>query len=59
MAETIESMAAQIDQQLAEDLVAEARANGVEPVGEGGMLTGLTKNVLATALEAETRPRTG
>ncbi|MGH3338704.1 MAG: transposase, partial [Propionibacteriaceae bacterium] len=47
-------MAAQIDQQqLAEDLVAQARAEGVQLVGEGGLLTGLTKSVLETALDAE------
>jgi transposase-like protein len=52
--ETIESMATQIDQQqLAEELVAAARADGVELVGPGGLLTGLTKPVLETALEEE------
>jgi putative transposase len=52
--ETIEPMAAQIDQQqLAEELVAQARADGVQLVGEGGLLTGLTKSVLETALESE------
>ena len=30
-----------------------ARAEGVELVGPGGLLTGLTKTVLETALEAE------
>ena len=54
MTETIESMAAQIDQQrLAEELVEQARAEGVELVGQGGLLTRLTKSVLETALEAE------
>jgi transposase-like protein len=54
MTETIESMATQIDQQqLARDLVAAARADGVELVGPGGLLTGLTATVLETALEAE------
>jgi putative transposase len=52
--ETIESMAAQIDQQqLAQELVEQARAEGVELVGQGGLLTRLTKSVLETALEAE------
>jgi transposase-like protein len=52
--ETIEPMAAQIDQQrLAEDLVAQAREEGVQLVGEGGLLTGLTKAVVETALEEE------
>ena len=54
MTETIESVATQIDQQqLARDLVAAARADGVELVGPGGLLTGLTATVLETALEAE------
>ena len=54
MTETIESTATQIDQQrLARDLVAAARADGVELVGPGGLLTGLTATVLETALEAE------
>jgi putative transposase len=52
--ETIEPMAAQIDQQqLAQELVEQARADGVELVGAGGLLTRLTKSVLETALEAE------
>jgi putative transposase len=34
-------------------LVEQARAEGVELVGPGGLLTGLTKTVLETALEAE------
>jgi putative transposase len=52
--ETIEPMAAQIDQQqLAQELVEQARAEGVELVGAGGLLTRLTKSVLETALEAE------
>ena len=54
MAETIEPMAARIDQQqLAEELVARARADGVQLIGEGGLLTGLTKSVLECALEEE------
>jgi putative transposase len=52
MSDTIEPM--QIDQaQLAHELVEQARAEGVELVGPGGLLTGLTKAVLETALEAE------
>jgi putative transposase len=52
--ETIEPMAAQIDQQqLAEELVAQAREEGVQLVGPGGLLTGLTKAVVETALEEE------
>jgi putative transposase len=54
MTETIEPMTAQIDQQkLAEELVEQARADGVELVGQSGLLTRLTKSVLETALEAE------
>jgi putative transposase len=54
MTETIEPMAASTDhQQLAQTLVEQARAEGVELVGPGGLLTGLTKTVLETALEAE------
>jgi transposase-like protein len=40
-------------QQLAQELVERARAEGLELVGAGGLLTGLTKSVLETALEAE------
>ena len=54
MTETIEAMPSTIDQQqLAQDLVEQARAEGVELIGPGGLLTGLTKTVLETALEAE------
>jgi transposase-like protein len=54
MTDTIESMATQIDQQqLAKELVDKARADGVELVGPDGMLTGLTKTVVETALEEE------
>jgi putative transposase len=54
MTEMIEPMPAAIDQeQLARDLVERARAEGVELVGPGGLLAGLTKTVLETALEAE------
>ena len=38
---------------LAEELVEQARAEGVELIGPGGLLTGLTKTVLETALEEE------
>jgi transposase-like protein len=45
---------ASIDQQqLAQELVDKARTEGVNLIGPGGLLTGLTKNVLETALEAE------
>lgn len=38
---------------LADELVASARGSGVELTGPGGLLTGLTRRVLETALEAE------
>jgi putative transposase len=54
MTETIEPMPAQIDQQrLAQELVEQARAEGMQLVGDDGLLTGLTKSVLETALETE------
>ena len=40
-------------QQFAQALVAQARSEGVELIGPAGLLTGLTKSVLETALEAE------
>jgi putative transposase len=54
MTETIEPVMTSLDQKkLAEELVERARADGVELVGPDGLLTGLTKSVLETALEAE------
>jgi putative transposase len=45
---------AQLDQQqIAQDLVDRARSEGVNLVGPGGLLAGLTKTVLETALEVE------
>jgi putative transposase len=41
------------DEQLAKDLMAGAQEQGVSLVGPGGLLAGLTKTVLGTALEAE------
>jgi hypothetical protein len=41
------------DKQFAEELVERARTEGVELVGPGGLLSGLTKNVLEASLEAE------
>jgi len=38
---------------LAEELVAAARGQGVELTGPGGLLTGLTRRVLETALQVE------
>jgi putative transposase len=58
--ETIEPMAAQIDQQrLAKELVEQARAEGVQLVGEGGLLSGLTRSVLETALDVEMSEHVG
>jgi hypothetical protein len=42
-----------VEETLAQELVERARSEGVELVGPGGVLTGLTKTVLETALEAE------
>ena len=54
MTEMIVSVPGEIDaQQLAAQLVEKARAEGVDLVGPGGLLTGLTKTVLETALKAE------
>src|SRR6195952_1140421 len=54
MTETIESMPTRTDQQqFAQALVEQARSEGVELIGPGGLLNGLTKTVLETALEAE------
>src|SRR4051812_16999299 len=41
------------DEVVAQDLMARARREGVSLVGPGGLLAGLTKTVLETALEAE------
>ena len=41
-----------LDQGFARELVDRARAEGVNLVGPGGLLGGLTKQVLETALEA-------
>jgi putative transposase len=54
MTETLQPVANEMDQrQLAEQLLAQARSQGVELVGPNGLLNQLTKNVLETALEAE------
>lgn len=54
MTDTIEPMPTTIDQQqLASTLVAQARSDGLELIGPGGLLTGLITTVLETALEAE------
>lgn len=54
MAETLEPVTDEVDQQrLAEQLLAQAKEQGVELVGPNGLLNQLTKNVLETALDAE------
>jgi putative transposase len=54
MTETLDSMADEVDQkQLAEQLLAQAKEQGVELMGPNGLLNQLTKNVLETALDAE------
>ncbi len=51
MSDTINDKPDVVDQQqLAQQLVEAARADGVERVGPGGLLTGLTKTVPETAL---------
>jgi transposase-like protein len=42
-----------LDQSIAEELVAQARADGVDLVGPGGLLGDLTKQILETGLEVE------
>ena len=54
MSETLESVVTEVGQrQLAEQLLAQAKEQGVELVGPNGLLNQLTKNVLETALDAE------
>jgi putative transposase len=54
MSETLESVAIDVDhKELAEQLLAQAKEQGVELVGPNGLLNQLTKNVLETALDAE------
>src|SRR6201997_970370 len=48
-----------VDEQLARELVARARSEGAQLVGPGGLLTGLTKTVLETALEVEMEDHLG
>src|SRR6476661_8769023 len=51
MTETIEFMSTRTDQlQFAQALVEQARSEGVELIGPGGLLTGLTKTVLETEI---------
>ncbi|WP_374693827.1 IS256 family transposase [Gordonia rubripertincta] len=55
MTETLDPMAeTEVDQKLlAEQLLAQAKEQGVELMGPNGLLNQLTKNVLETALDAE------
>jgi putative transposase len=54
MSGTMDPMATEMDQQeLAQQLLAQAREQGIDLVGPDGLLNRLTKNVLETALEAE------
>jgi transposase-like protein len=48
-----------VDETIAQELVERARSEGVELVGPGGLLTGLTKTVLETALEVEMEDHLG
>jgi putative transposase len=48
-----------VDETIAQELVERARFEGVELVGPGGLLTGLTKTVLETALDAELEEHLG
>ncbi|WP_233464078.1 IS256 family transposase, partial [Nocardia gipuzkoensis] len=60
MSETLESVVDAVDQKkLAQQLLAQARQQGVEFLGPGGLLNQLTKNVLETALETEMTEHVG
>jgi putative transposase len=50
---TAEAPSGPIGEEVAKDLLERARRDGVSLVGPGGLLAGLTKTVLETALEAE------
>jgi len=50
---TVAASEASLDEEVAKDLLARARREGVSLVGPGGLLAGLTKTVLETALESE------
>jgi hypothetical protein len=60
MSDTMDPMATDVDQQeLAQQLLAQATEQGNDLVGPGGLLNRPTKNVLETALEAEMEPLEG
>jgi putative transposase len=48
-----------VDEDIARQLMERAKADGVSLVGPGGLLSGLTKTVLETALEAEMTEHVG
>src|SRR5829696_7604832 len=50
---------ARVDRLFAEQLVARAKADGVDLVGPGGLLAGLTKQVLEAGLEVEMEEHLG
>jgi len=52
MSETLDPVAMELDQRQAEQLLVQAKEQGVELVGPNGLLNQLTKNVLETALDA-------
>jgi putative transposase len=56
MAPTVEPS---VEEQVARDLVERARSEGAQLVGPGGLLSGLTKTVLETALEVEMEDHLG
>ena len=53
------SSEARVDRSFAEQLVAKAKADGVDLVGPGGLLAGLTKQVLEAGLEVEMEEHLG
>ncbi len=54
MSETLESVAIDVDhKELAEQLLTQAKEQGVELVGPDGLLNQLAKNLLETTLDAE------
>jgi transposase-like protein len=48
---TVESVS--MEQRIAEQLLEQARTDGVKLVGPGGLLAGVTRRILETALETE------
>src|SRR3954463_16234283 len=50
---TVAASEASLDEEVAKDLLARARREGVSLVGPGGLLAGPTKTGLETALESE------